>query len=63
MGVFVLLDVLAGSDSLSRTLGRMFPKKTGRILLAVLMGLLTWHFWVQPSLTPIPLPIPQTELP
>ena len=63
MGVFVVLDIVAGSDSLSRTLGRMFPRKAMRVLLVALMGLLTWHFWVQPALAPIALPLPQTELP
>ena len=63
LAVFVVLDAIAGSDSLSRTLGRVFPKGAARVLLVALMGLLTWHFWVQPQLVPLPLPLPQVELP
>lgn len=59
----MVLDIIAGSDSLSRTLGRMFTKPGMRLLLVALMGLLTWHFWVQPQLAPIPLLIPIQELP
>jgi hypothetical protein len=61
LATFVILDIVAGSDSLSRTLGRMFPKNIRRILLVGLMALLTWHFWLQPQVGPMPVPL--VELP
>lgn len=53
MAAFVVLDIVAGSNSLSRTLGRLFPKPWRRVLLVGLMAVLTWHFWSQPDLGPV----------
>jgi hypothetical protein len=61
LAAFVVLDIVAGSDSLSRTLGRMFPKRVRRALLVALLSLLSWHFWLQPQVGPALVPL--TELP
>ncbi len=53
MAAFVVLDIVAGSNSLSRTLGRIFPKPWRRALLVGLLGLLALHFWTQPDLGPV----------
>ena len=60
LAAFIVLDIVAGSDSLSRTLGRMFPKGVRRAVLVGLMALLTWHFWVQPQVGPVPVPLMET---
>ncbi len=54
LSVFLVLDIVAGPQSLSRTLGRLFPRGVRRAILIGLLSLLGWHFWRQPDARPDP---------
>lgn len=57
IGLFELAGVLSHGPrprTISEYLARWFPKRWRRALLIGLMALLTWHFWAQPQVRPVP---------
>jgi hypothetical protein len=58
--LFAQLSTAATPRTLSELLARWFPKKWRRVLLVGLMSLLTWHFWWQADVRPVPVPITET---